>query len=609
MVHAGQVVAAAGAVLLAVGHALDPPHGHLVILGGLLPPAQVRVHGGQAAVSAAEVGVELDGPQILLDGLFVFPRKAELLSGRVAVGRLQRGRGVGFGGGELHRLRRGVAERLADRGGQFPHRGQHLLFAGGLQLPAGDLVAGHPVQRAHRNLVATAFPLDRAGHDGADALAHGDQARHRFIQAGGAGLQLGRDAQRLIAANRVDERSPLHGQREHRFERAVEDRVPGGVAEVGHDERNRLAGCCWLGQEAVPQKDGGDHHDEHQRAQPHRDPSPGLAGGRRRYQPRHRDHQRSARGIPGQRVQVPHHLGRALVTLVRVNGQALDHHCVERLRHGWIHLPGRRGRLLGALQQAGQHGVGLEGYLAGEHLVENDAQGKQVGPGIDPPALGLLRRHVSRRAHQHAGLRHAVHFHRPRQPEVHHRDPAAAVYHDVLRLEVAVNDALGMGRFQGAGHLPHYTEAFIVGGPSLLEQGSEVPPLDELHGDELEALGHAQVINADDVLVGDLAGQDQLLLEAREDLGIAGQFGADDLHRQQAVQLAVPGLVDRPHAAFPEHLENLITVGQQAARHKRRRSHRNHAGADHRPARRGFRNGRVSIGRQRGVALGAVEAS
>jgi len=54
-------------------------------------------------------------------------------------------------------------------------------------------------------------------------------------------------------------------------------------------------------------------------------------------------------------------------------------------------------------------GVVMVGDLdsnAGDHLVEHDAERPDVGPLVDRLALGLFRRHVGRRAEDHAHLGH-----------------------------------------------------------------------------------------------------------------------------------------------------------------------------------------------------------
>ena len=129
---------------------------------------------------------------------------------------------------------------------------------------------------------------------------------------------------------------------------------------------------------------------------------------------------------------------------------------VSRSRGHLVVEPARRPRLvLQHLQQ--QHPpVAAERQLAGQQLVEDDAEAVDVAAGVDPVRLaaGLLGAHVGRRA-QHL----AVEGHRRLvglalgQAEVHQVRPAVVVEHDVRRLDVAVDDAVVVGVVQGLGDL------------------------------------------------------------------------------------------------------------------------------------------------------------
>ena len=56
-----------------------------------------------------------------------------------------------------------------------------------------------------------------------------------------------------------------------------------------------------------------------------------------------------------------------------------------------------------------------------------------------------------------------------------------------------------------------------------LDSGREVGAVDVRHRDVLDAVDLAEVVNADDVLVRDLAGQQQFALEAALDFGSDGR--------------------------------------------------------------------------------------
>ena len=144
----------------------------------------------------------------------------------------------------------------------------------------------------------------------------------------------------------------------------------------------------------------------------------------------------------------------------------------------------------------------------------------------------------------------------------------ALVAHDVLRLQIAVNDACAVRGFQRAAGLLHDLDRFLRSKLALLllHQAAQVLTLDVLHGDELHAIGFAQVVDPDDVLVGDLGGQKQFLLEAVNDGLVAGQVGPDDFQRHHAIQFAVARFVDRAHPAFAEDLQDFVALAENRAR-------------------------------------------
>ena len=63
----------------------------------------------------------------------------------------------------------------------------------------------------------------------------------------------------------------------------------------------------------------------------------------------------------------------------------------------------------------------------------------------------------------------------------------------------------------------------------------------------------------------DFPRQDQFLLEALHDAGVAGQVSPDHLYGHQSVQFAVSCFVDRAHAAFAQHLQDLVTIREDTS--------------------------------------------
>ncbi len=86
-----------------------------------------------------------------------------------------------------------------------------------------------------------------------------------------------------------------------------------------------------------------------------------------------------------------------------------------------------------------------------------------------------------------------------------------------------------------------------------LDERREVLPLDVVHREVRIAIGLAEVVNAQDVLVRDLARELDLALEALDHGFVLGDVRADQLERDLAVELLILDLVDGPHASAPQN--------------------------------------------------------
>ena len=140
-------------------------------------------------------------------------------------------------------------------------------------------------------------------------------------------------------------------------------------------------------------------------------------------------------------------------------------------------------------------GFAAEGLTAGEHLVEERAEGENVRPRVDRFALGLFRRHVGHGPDDEALLGPrlfvAAEGHgRPGrigrgvlgqlgQPEVEDLDAAVGRDHDVGRLEVAVDDPGGVGPGQPVGDLDGVAERLVELHPLAADQLVEGFPFDD----------------------------------------------------------------------------------------------------------------------------------
>src|SRR6202165_6225309 len=115
--------------------------------------------------------------------------------------------------------------------------------------------------------------------------------------------------------------------------------------------------------------------------------------------------------------------------------------------------------------------------------------------------------------------------------------------------------------FQGAADLPHYFHRFLWLKYLVLgNQAAQVLALDVLHGDELDSIGIAHVVNANHVLVLDLVRENQFLLEAVKYGRISSQFRTDHFKRERAIHFAIPRAVNRTHASFTKTLMASVTA-------------------------------------------------
>ena len=181
----------------------------------------------------------------------------------------------------------------------------------------------------------------------------------------------------------------------------------------------------------------------------------------------------------------------------------------------------------------------------------------------------LLWRHVARRAENLSGAGHHgdFGFQRFGEPEIGDVDVVGFIDQDVLRLQVAVDDALVVGSFEGGAHLAGEFEGAVEGEASfVVDQAGKIAAFDEGHGDELDAADVAQIVYAEDVLLRDLAGQQELLFEALHGLRIGGQLGTDEFEGDGAAEFVVVGLVDGAHAAFAEQGLDAVAGAERGTR-------------------------------------------
>ena len=204
----------------------------------------------------------------------------------------------------------------------------------------------------------------------------------------------------------------------------------------------------------------------------------------------------------------------------------------------------------------------MERAAAGQQLVQNHAERKDVGAVVRLETAHLFWRHVPDRAHHDAGrgdglLRRGVRAGRVAfqlgQAEVQNLDAVVMGDENVLRLQVAMDDAFFVRRGQTAGDLNRVVDRLARGDRTVCHPGAKLVAFDEL-GDDIghpRAVGRtgADVVDDQDVRMVERGGGACLLLEPLQSPGVAGQGTGQDLDGDVAVQARVPRPIHFAHAA------------------------------------------------------------
>ena len=145
------------------------------------------------------------------------------------------------------------------------------------------------------------------------------------------------------------------------------------------------------------------------------------------------------------------------------------------------------------------------------------------------------------------------------QAEVENLAVAALGHENIGRLDVAMNDALGVRRIQRIGDLDgDGTAAVPISSGLPAMRCFQRRAFQKLHGDEGVAVVLADVVNRADVGMIQRRRGLRLALKTSERLRIARHVIRKELQRDEAVQPGVFGLVDHTHAAAAELLDDAV---------------------------------------------------
>ena len=212
----------------------------------------------------------------------------------------------------------------------------------------------------------------------------------------------------------------------------------------------------------------------------------------------------------------------------------------------------------------------LEGAPAGDHLVKNRAEGKNIGAAIDLPALGLLGRHVGHGADDGAFFCLRVFltamvavadsgstlefFGQLGQAEVEQFHAAVVGDDDVGRLQIAVNDSGCVGARQGVGNLNCILQCVFEGAVQFLpiNWSSVLPGTNSMAMKSVPSEQMLTIVNVDDVGMIQGGSRFGLLHKAALAVGAGSGIGAQDFDRDGAVEMGIESAIHDAHAALAE---------------------------------------------------------
>ena len=150
--------------------------------------------------------------------------------------------------------------------------------------------------------------------------------------------------------------------------------------------------------------------------------------------------------------------------------------------------------------------------------------------------------------------------------EIRHLYASVGKQHDVLRLDVAVDDALGMGVHEGAEYLRREMHSLLDPDDSLLlDVIFEGYAVDVLHDDILKRRTVAYVENLDDIRVVEQRDRAGFVAESAAELLVVEVLLAQDLDCHYRAGVEILRLVNDSHASVSDLFEYFIPAVQDFA--------------------------------------------
>ncbi len=159
------------------------------------------------------------------------------------------------------------------------------------------------------------------------------------------------------------------------------------------------------------------------------------------------------------------------------------------------------------------------------------------------------------------------------QAEISQLGLVKLVHHDILRLDVAMRQALTLPAIvQGAGDLAGvFKRGSHLQMPFAQDAAQQGFAINIFHGKIINvAIGNAGIVGLDNVGMRHGSSGAHLVEEAQHETAVGGQLAGEHLYGHLALEINLPGQIDHSHGAAANLADNLILVvaNQQGARIK-----------------------------------------
>ena len=144
--------------------------------------------------------------------------------------------------------------------------------------------------------------------------------------------------------------------------------------------------------------------------------------------------------VAAEALDILEHIGRRGKALRGVLFHRVHRDLFEPLRDRRVDARRRRRLRLHLHDRDGNGVVRDKRKLARQHFIQHDADGINIRLVVDVAAPRLLRRDIMHRADRFVGHRLRFGLREARDAEIHHLDAAVLEHHDILGLDVAVDD-------------------------------------------------------------------------------------------------------------------------------------------------------------------------